>query len=256
MRLKSIALLLFCCSGLLFNPTSHATDTDKGGTAWQSIAPGNYPLQRKWVNSAEAPWRMIGRINLAGRGHCTATLVSADQVLTSAHCLWNRETDNWFPAQYITFVAGAEKENYQGYSTATSYQAAPGFNPHNLNSPDLIRHDWALLQLEKPLGTTLGYLKPAFEKHLTIEQKILQAGYRADRPYVLTVENNCSIEAFYEKRSVIRTSCNTLSGDSGGPVLIKQNNQWKLAGIHRGRTDKNQSLVVSIKNIRSSILAK
>ncbi|MBQ0755766.1 MAG: trypsin-like serine protease [Amphritea sp.] len=253
MMLKQVCVLLLCSTGIQLNQMSHAADTDKGGAAWQTVAPTNYPMQRKWVNSHEHPWQMIGRINLAGRGHCTATLVSSDQVLTSAHCLWNRETDRWFPAQYITFVAGAEQDSFQGVSNATSYKIAPGFTPNRLNSTESIKDDWALLKLQKPLGAQLGYLTLTTEKSLKVGQKVFQAGYRADRPYVLTVESNCSIAEFYENRSIIRTSCHTLSGDSGGPVLIKHNKQWKLAGIHRGRTDKNQSLVVSIKNVRSSI---
>jgi protease YdgD len=253
MTLKPFFALLLCSTGLQLSQESHAADTDKNRAAWQTVAPTNYPMQREWVNSNEHPWQMIGRINLAGRGHCTATLVSSDQVLTSAHCLWNRKTDSWFPAQYITFVAGAEQDSFQGVSNAISYRTAPGFIPSKLNSPESIKGDWALLKLQKPLGSQLGYLTLSTEKSLKTGQKVFQAGYRADRPYVLTVENNCSITEFYENRSIIRTSCHTLSGDSGGPVLIKHNKQWKLAGIHRGRTDKNQSLVVSIKNVRSAI---
>ena len=238
MILKPACALLLCSAGLQLNQISHAADADKGGAAWQTIAPPNYPMQRKWVNSNEHPWQMIGRINLAGRGHCTATLVSPDQVLTSAHCLWNRETDRWFPAQYITFVAGAEKDSFQGVSNATSYKIPPSFNPGKLSSPESIKDDWALLKLQKPLGSRLGFLTLTNEKLLKNGQNVFQAGYRADRPYVLTVESNCSIAEFYESRSIIRTSCSTLSGDSGGPVLIKHNEQWKLAGIHRGRQIK------------------
>lgn len=256
MILKLFFMLLIFSTGLQFNQVSHAADVNKDGATWQTIAPTNYPMQRKWVNSNEHPWQMIGRINLAGRGHCTATLVSSDQVLTSAHCLWNRETGRWFPAQYITFVAGAEQDSFQGVSNAISYKTAPGFMPNKLNSPESIKDDWALLKLQKPLGTQLGYLTLTTEKSLKAGQTVFQAGYRADRPYVLTVESNCSIVELYENRSIIRTSCSTLSGDSGGPVLIKHNKQWKLAGIHRGRTDKNQSLAVSIKNVRSSIPAQ
>lgn len=47
------------------------------------------------------PWRAIGRINLAGRGYCTATLIARDVVLTAAHCLWNRDMGRWYPLQYL-----------------------------------------------------------------------------------------------------------------------------------------------------------
>ncbi|BBB25163.1 trypsin-like serine peptidase [Amphritea japonica] len=253
MTLIPATLLLICCTGLAYNQCSYAAEDVKDGSAWQTIAPTSYPMQRKWVSSEAHPWRMIGRINLAGRGHCTATLVSANQALTSAHCLWNSNTGKWFPAQYITFVAGAEKDTFQGLSTASGYTIAPDFNPHTLNSAELIKHDWALLTLNKPLGTLLGHLPLAAEHMMTIGQEISQAGYRADRPYVLTVEDRCSITQAYENRAILRTNCNTLEGDSGGPVLVKQNKQWVLMGIHRGRTINNQSLVISANNFSEFI---
>ncbi|WP_315981359.1 trypsin-like serine protease [Aliamphritea spongicola] len=79
-----------------------------------SVLHKNYPQERKWVSSQQFPWRAIGRINLAGYGHCTATLVAEDVVLTAAHCLWNQRVGRWYPAKYLTFVAGVEKESFQG----------------------------------------------------------------------------------------------------------------------------------------------
>ena len=232
-----------------------ASDTDKGGASWQEIAPETYPQERKWVSSDRYPWQAIGRINLAGRGHCSGTLVSDDQVLTSAHCLWNKRTGRWFPPQFITFVAGAEKESFQGFSNATDLTIAPGFSPDTLSQPEAIKHDWALITLEKPLGSSLGYIPLATDKSIAVGQKVIQTGYRADRAYVLTIQNNCQIAELYDRDRIFRTSCKTLGGDSGGPVLIRQKNRWLLAGIHRGRTERNQSLVVASQNFRAEVKA-
>ncbi len=246
-------ILFFFTATFLFISNSVIAGSDKGGSDWQNIAPKSYPLERQWVSSDQFPWRAIGRVNLAGRGHCTGTLIATDKVLTSAHCLWNRQTARWYPAQFITFVAGAEKEDFQDYSKVSDYLYPSAFNPEALDKPALLKHDWAILTLQKPIGQQLGFLTFSNNSKLRRNQSILQAGYRADRAFVLTVQQNCAIDQLYDNDNIFRTTCHTLGGDSGGPVLIKSGNNWSLAGIHRGRTEKNQSLVVSIQNFAEQL---
>lgn len=246
-------ILFFLTVALLFSSNGAIAGSDKGGSDWHNIAPKSYPLARQWVSSDQYPWRTIGRVNLAGRGHCTGTLIAEDKVLTSAHCLWNKQTHRWYPAQFITFVAGAEKEDFQDYSKIRDYLFPPQFNPDALDDPKLLKHDWAILTLQKPIGKQLGFLKLSNNRSVQTNQSILQAGYRADRAFVLTVQQNCTIDKLYDNNSIFRTTCHTLGGDSGGPVLIKNGDNWSLAGIHRGRTEKNQSLVVSITNFEERL---
>jgi len=249
--MKLIPILLL---NLLISSICNAADIDKGGTDWQHVAPESYPQERKWVSSDTYPWRTIGRINLAGRGYCSGALIANDTVITSAHCLWNRRTGQWFPPQYVTFVAGAEKESYQDYTNATSFKIADGFSPDKLTNTETLKHDWALIKLAKPIGKKLGFLPLASQ--MNTGQQIIQTGYRADREFVLTVERNCRIAKTYDNSKVIQTSCHTISGDSGGPVLIRNKDKWSLVGIHRGRTDANESLVVTSKNFRKFIIGK
>lgn len=211
-----------------------------------------YPQERKWVSSNVYPWRVIGRINLAGFGHCTATLVAEDVVLTAAHCLWNQRTGRWYPAKYLTFVAGVEKESFQGYAKGKSVQIAPGYTFSKQNAFDRVKYDWALLRLKEPLGKKLGFLPLLPASKITKGKSLVQAGYRGDRAFVLTVQTGCRVKALHDGKRLVQSDCRTTGGDSGGPVLAKEADGWYLVGLHSGRLESDESLAVTTVNYSPS----
>ena len=46
------------------------------------------------VDISQYPWRMIGRLNNNG-SYCTGILVGPSQVLTAAHCFWDKRRNRW-----------------------------------------------------------------------------------------------------------------------------------------------------------------
>ena len=84
---------------------------------------------RVLVDSVAYPWSAIGRVNKAIGGFCTGALIAPRQVITAAHCLWNKRTGRWLDASSIHFVAGYRRGGYLRHGKVVSYRLSPGARP-------------------------------------------------------------------------------------------------------------------------------
>jgi V8-like Glu-specific endopeptidase len=96
--------------------------------------------------------------------NCSGTLVNEKFVLTSAHCIkgYQRPSYNWSSGTLIApaFNNGAFQEGFDS-SQVKKYYIFKGFSDTGLGDSD---GDFALLELEKPLGKKLGWVSMAFNK--------------------------------------------------------------------------------------------
>ena len=210
--------------------------------------PPSYPAERQRVDQRQYPWRSIGSLSIAGRQFCTATLISETQVITAAHCLWNSETSDWYPTEFIHFLAGYQQGEYLGHSLVQSIEPSPAFrfsSPPTLTS---LVHDWARVTLQRPLGKALGFI-PLRTAPTASAQSLQLAGYRQDRPEALSVAKSCHQDTEQTNetlRGFLIHSCAALSGDSGGPLLsgaggtsVNKGEEIVIEAIHVGRQHSN-----------------
>lgn len=203
-------------------------------------------FHRRAVDSSSTPWQAIGRVNIGGRAHCSGTLVAVDVVLTAAHCLYSARDQKMVVPGIVHFVAGYSKGEHQGHSKVKSYIVGDGYRGSDGASRANVAHDWALLTLENALGEDLGYLnvpdgwfdRPPSEglprpgpRKLQIEAGVTTAGYPGDRKHVLSLEENCRIITTANEGRILFTTCIALSGDSGGPILQKSGEDWRIIGV-------------------------
>lgn len=206
--------------------------------------PESFPTERVIIDAKKSPWNRIGNLSIAGRKFCSASLVADNIIITAAHCLWNQNTQDWYPAQFVHFLAGYQQDDYIAHSRAKKLTPNPNYHFQVSVDPTLLRQDWALIELEEPIGALLGYfplllLSETQQTQLQLsQQNVALAGYRRDTREALSLDSQCQLTPTpsHFPQSLLSNHCHGLSGDSGGPLLIEKNSEWHILGIHAGRS--------------------
>ncbi len=206
--------------------------------------------QRLPLTSREYPWSTVGKIVMVSRAgqeySCTGTLIGRSLVLTNAHCVY--EKDRLFTKMYfLPNLINGRVRTKNDVAVVTNVLA--GTNRPDIQSAD----DWAILQINKPLGDKYGFLR-----WRTVPLAVLQrfknrlsvAGYSGDYPdpkvygelaagrgYTAGVHLKCSILG--EKEGMLVHDCDTNPGASGSALISKIDGVYQIVGLHAaGRKDR------------------
>ena len=240
--------------------------------------------EREPMLSRAYPWSTVGRLEWQIEGNaissCTATLVQSDIILTNSHCLLlpvrrenSEETDNVF----------VDAERYSRLLQIEATVPKLIFKPSMINGVALDEaavialktgwtieddgptKDWALMQLDTPLGDKYGYLgwrDLDFSNSDIIEalsERINLVGYSGDFPTeslrefgqaatTAGVDRACSILGLWSEGPFVGTiahDCDTNPGASGGPILAKfTNDRYYIVGLHARQTPLSRPILL------------
>lgn len=182
---------------------------------------------RVLLDPASAPWRSVGRLLTASGGHCTATLIGPNILLTAAHCVF---ADGQMAVGGATFTTAQGAAGGPFEARVTRWFMDPRFNIQRMETTDDIRGlDFALLEIDRDLGERVGFLDVGVAGR-SGGRELLHAGYPRDVARRLVGHLGCRIRATYPD-GVFAHDCDTTIGDSGSPLMMRSGGRYRVVGV-------------------------
>ncbi|MDR9393287.1 trypsin-like serine peptidase [Roseovarius sp. SYSU LYC5161] len=189
---------------------------------------GDSRLQRLDTGDDGRAWEAVGRLDLAGRGFCTATLIAPDVVLTAAHCLFDKVDGSRLETSKIEFLAGWRNGRASAYRRIRRAVLHPDYDFSADVSSDRVRNDIALLKLYHPIRNT-RVIPFQTDRQPRKGDRIGVVSYALDRAEAPSLQEVCDVMA--RQQGMLVMSCEVDFGSSGAPIFSFDSGQARVVSV-------------------------
>jgi V8-like Glu-specific endopeptidase len=161
-------------------------------------------------------WEAVGRLDIAGKGFCTAALIEDDLILTAAHCVYDHD-NSLLTADHFTFHAGLRNGRSEATRGVVRLVAHPGYVPDGPTAEvEGLAMDIAVLKLDRPIRHSRVV---PFEVSTRPQRgdNIGVVSYGLGREDAPSLQETCSVLS--RQSGAIVMSCDVAHGSSGAPVF-------------------------------------
>ena len=134
-------------------------------------------------------------------------------------------------------MAGWRGGTYPQHARATGFKIQPGLSISGRGRPNRLADDWAIVDLDRPIGASVGFVPLAsMEEGLATRQKrgepvLYTAAYSTDRPNLLQSHTKCSPHMAVSKTAVMMHDCDLTFGASGAPIFIRDKDGYRVVAV-------------------------
>ncbi len=210
-------------------------------------------LRRLDTGVQASAWEAVGRLDIAGASFCTGALVAPNQVLTAAHCLFDKDTQELISPDKIEFRAGWRNGRASAYRRVKRAAIHPDYDYQGELEASDVRNDVAILELDHPIRD--GRILP-FETSVQPEvgARVGVVSYAKQRSDAPSLQEVCEVIA--KRDGVLVTSCSADFGASGAPIFVFGEGTARIASVVSAKAEMSGepvSLGVSLEKLLNDL---